>query len=146
LPPGGTLPSDRLIGMESFGLPGRDVLRFRFGNPSLEPAGVPTGQITVAAPPFTEAASGRSIALDGTDSLEVVFKGMSIMNDVGQPVFEGDREIRGDDSTRSMRHVVMFDESEGQIGWYVGYDRPACATLTREGNDVVLALEFGTGS
>ena len=34
--------------------------------------------------------------------------------------------------------MVLFDESEGQMGWYIGYDGPACVTLTREGDDVLV--------
>ena len=40
------------------------------------------------------------------------------------------------------RHVIMFDESEGQTGWYIGYDKSTCVTLSREGDRVLLAIDF----
>ena len=42
--------------------------------------------------------------------------------------------------------MLMFDESEGQVGWYLGYDGPACVTLGREGTDVIVSIAFGSGS
>jgi hypothetical protein len=142
LPQTGVVPSDRLTGVEVLGLPGRDVVRFTFGEGSLTPAGAATGTLAVAGPPFTEASSGRPIDLGGEHALQVVFKGMSLQNDVGQPTFDGDRDIRVADPARRLRHVVIFDESEGQIGWYVGYDGPSCVTLTREGDTIVLAIDW----
>ena len=59
---------------------------------------------------------------------------MSLQNDAGEETYTGAREMRTDDPSRSLRHVVIFDESEGQIGWYIGYDGPACVTLGREGD------------
>ena len=29
------------------------------------------------------------------------------------------------------------------MGWYLGYDGPACVTLTREGDDIIVAITFG---
>ena len=145
LPQTGPAPSDRLTGIEVLGLPGRDVIRFVFGNGSLTPAGPPTESIAVAKPPFTEASSGRPIALGGKQALQAVFQGMSLQNDVGQPTFTGVRQVTVSDSARSLRQVVLFDESEGRIGWYVGYDTSSCLSLTRDGDDLVLAITFGPG-
>jgi hypothetical protein len=140
-----TPPSDRLTGVRVVGLPGRDVVRFEFGSGSLTPAGAPMGSLTEARPPLTEAASGRPIDLAGEHALQSVFKGMSIMNDVGQPTYTGEREIRGTDASRSLREVIIFDESEGQIGWYIGYDGPSCVTISREGDAILLAIDFLPG-
>ena len=145
-PQTGRLPSDRLTDVQVLGPPGRDVVRFVFGENSLDPVGPPSGTLEVAVPPFTGGASGLPIDLHGEHALQVVFTGMSLQNDVGQPVYDGPREIEATDPSRSLRHVVLFDESEGQMGWYVGYDGPGCVTLTREGDAVVLAIEFGPGS
>ncbi|OGO51261.1 MAG: hypothetical protein A2Z32_05845 [Chloroflexi bacterium RBG_16_69_14] len=146
MPQTGIVPSDRLTAIEVSGLPGRDIVRFEFGTGSLTPAGPPTGSLDVASPPFTEGASGLPIDLEGEHALQVVFKNMSIMNDVGQPTFTGERQVQVTDASRSLRQVIIFDESEGQIGWYVGYDGSSCVILSREGNAIVLAIEFGPGS
>ena len=37
---------------------------------------------------------------------------------------------------------LPLDESEGQLGWYVGYDGSSCPTLTRHGDTMELALDF----
>ena len=145
-PQTGQLPSDRLTGVQVLGVPGADIVQFHFGPGSLTPAGPPTGSLDVATPPFTEGASGLPVDLQGEKALQVVFRGMSLQNDAGQETFTGEREIRATDPSRSLRHVVLFDESEGQLGWYLGYDGPACVTLTREGDDIIVAITYGPGS
>jgi hypothetical protein len=145
-PQTGTLPSDRLTGMQVLGVPGSDIVRFQFSPGSLTPAGAPVGSLDVANPPFTEGASGLPIDLQGKQALQVVFRHMSLQNDAGEETFTGEREIRVTDASRHLRHVVLFDESEGQLGWYIGYDGPACVTLTHEGNDVLVIITYGAGS
>jgi hypothetical protein len=140
-PQTGLLPSDRMTNVEILGVPGRDIVRFGFGERSLDGIGPATGTLEVASPPFTGGASGLPIDLHGEHALQVVFKRMSLQNDVGQPTYDGPREFEVTDASRSLRHLVLFDESEGQIGWYVGYDGPGCITLTREGDSIVLAIE-----
>jgi hypothetical protein len=140
------LPSDRLTGMQVFGMPGRDIVQFQFGNGSLTPAGPPVGSLTAAVPPFTEGASGRPIDLKGEQAVQVVFRGMSLSNDVGEPTYTGQRQLIADDTTRSLREAVLFDESEGQVGWYIGYDQPACVQLLREGDAILVVLDFGPGA
>jgi hypothetical protein len=146
MPQTGIVPSDRLTAIKVLGLPGRDVVRFEFGTGSLTPAGPPTGSLDVASPPFTEGASGLPIDLAGQHALQVIFRNMSIVNDVGQPTFTGERQVRVADASRSLRDVIIFDESEGQIGWFVGYDGTSCVTLGREGSAIILAIDFGSGS
>jgi len=145
-PQTGQLPSDRLTGMQISRLRGVDLVRFQFSPGSLTPAGAPVGSLEVATPPFTEGASGLPIELQGDHALQVVFRHMSLQNDAGEETYTGASEMRTDDPSRSLRHVVMFDASEGQIGWYLGYDGPACVTLGREGADVVVSIAFATSS
>lgn len=145
-PQTGTLPSDRLTGVQVLGVPGSDIVRFQFSPGSLTPAGPPVGSLDAAKAPFTEGASGLPIDLQGEQALQVVFRHMSLQNDAGEETFTGEREIRGTDPSRHLRHVVLFDESEGQLGWYIGYDGPACVTLTHEGNDVLVIVTYGSGS
>jgi len=146
MPQTGIVPSDRLTAIKVLGLPGRDIVRFEFGTGSLTPAGPPSGSLDVASPPFTEGASGLPIDLEGEHALQVVFRNMSIVNDVGQPTFTGERQVQVTDASRSLRQVIIFDESEGQIGWYIGYDGSSCVTLSREGNTILLAIDYGPGS
>ena len=142
----GILPSDRLTTMQILGRPGSDVVRFELGEPSLQPVGQATVTVGPAHPPFSQASSGQPIALKGEHVLQVVFKGMSIQNDAGEETFTGGRELKATDPSRSVRDVVMFDESEGQVGLYVGYDGPACVSVATSGNGLELAILFGPGS
>jgi hypothetical protein len=145
-PQTGQLPSDRLTGVQVLGVPGADIVRFQFSPGSLTPAGPPVGSLDVAKPPFTEGASGLPVDLQGKNALQVVFRHMSLQNDAGEETFTGEREIRATDASRSLRHVVLFDESEGQLGWYLGYDGPACVTLTRDGDDILVTITYGQGT
>ena len=40
-------------------------------------------------------------------------------------------------------HAVIFDESEGQIGWSIGCDGSGCISLAREGGDVMSSVAAG---
>ncbi len=110
-------------------MPGADIVRFQFSPGSLTPAGPPTGPSTWRRRHSRKAPAGLPVELQGKQALQVVFRHMSLQNDAGEETFTGEREMRTDDPSRSLRHVVLFDESEGQIGWYLGYDGPACVTL-----------------
>jgi hypothetical protein len=138
-------PSDRLTGIEILGLAGKDIVAFDFGPESLSPAGKPTGSLSVATPPFTAAASGKRIALSGEHALKIVFTGMAVTNDLGEPTFSGERHIRVDDG-RSLREVILFDESEGQIAWYIGFDGSPCVKLSGEGDRIIVGIEFAASS
>jgi hypothetical protein len=146
LPQTGLLSSDRLTDVEVVHSAGRDVVRFTFGESSLTPVGAATGTLDAAKPPFTEASSGSPIDLHGKHALRVVFKGMSLQNDAGEPTYVGQRDIEVVGPSPIVRHAVIFDESEGEIGWYVGYDGSGCPSLTREGSDILLAIGAGPGS
>ena len=139
----GLLPSDRMTNVEIAALPGRDVVRFSFGKRSLQPTGPSTGSLDAAKPPFTGGASGLPIDLKGGHAVQVVFRGMSLQNDVGQLAYDGPREFEVTDPSRSLRHLVLFDESEGQLGWYAGYDGPGCVSLAREGDSILLTFDVG---
>ena len=34
----------------------------------------------------------------------------------------------------------MYDEFEGFVGWYIGYDGNGCVTLVRDGTDIVVTI------
>jgi hypothetical protein len=132
-----------MTNVEIAALPGRDVVTFTFGKRSLQPTGPSTGSLDVAEPPFTGGASGLPIDLHGEAALQVVFKGMALQNDVGQLTYDGPREFEVTDPSRSLRHLVLYDESEGQLGWYAGYDGQSCVSLVREGDSILLTFDFG---
>lgn len=139
VPSTGQLPSDRLVDLRVAGGPQADQLIFVFGNPSLPgPAGPPQGSLAVAQPPFTQAASGARIDLLGGHAVQIKFSGMSLANDAGEEVFQGAPEIKP--NLPALRHAVLYDASEGIVGWYVGYDGSGCVTLAREGNNVIVTI------
>jgi len=138
-PQTGTLPSDRFTSLVITSGPKADRLTFAFGNESLPgPAAPPVGSLEVALPPFTAAASGRPIDLLGQHAIAVKFSGMSLSNDVGQPTYDGPSEYKP--NLPAVKEAVLFDASEGQIGWYVGYDGDGCVTLARVGNTITVSI------
>lgn len=136
----GRLPSDRLVDVEASSGAGADRFIFHFGNASLPgPGGIPRGELTLAEAPYTFGPSGLPIEMTGERVIQVVFRQMSLSADTGEPVYQGPAALRPD--LAALRHAVEYDESEGVIGWYIGFDGPACVTLIRSGNDVLVAFE-----
>ncbi len=134
------MPSDRLTDIKVTPGASADRLTFVFGNPSLlGEGGPPQGALEVGRPPYTHAGSGASIDMVGEHVVQVLFTGMSIMNDVGQPTYAGVAEIKP--GLPALRHAVLFDESEGYVGWYIGYDGAGCVTVARDGNGVTVIIE-----
>jgi hypothetical protein len=116
-----------------------DIITFVFGRASLPgPAGQPRGDLAVAEPPYSEAGSGEAIKMRGDHVLQLRFIHMSLAADTGDPTYDGPRSFKPD--LPVLRHAVEFDESEGQIGWYIGYDGPGCVTLGRDGDNVIVAF------
>ncbi len=110
-----------------------------FGNPSLPgPPVPPEGRLEAAIPPYTHAGSGAPIEVTGEHVLQIRFSGMSLSNDVGQETYTGPTEIKPD--MNGLRHAVLFDASEGVVGWYVGYNGTGCVTLVANGNEVTVSI------
>ena len=141
LPQTVALPSDRFTDIRVAPGATADRLTFVFGNPSLPgPTAPPQGTLEVAQPPYTLAGSGAPIEMAGDHVLQIRFSGMSLANDVGQETYIGPRGIEEPDFP-SLRHAVLYDASEGIVGWYVGYDGPGCVTLLRTANDLTLTID-----
>jgi hypothetical protein len=138
-PQTGNLPSDRFTTLKVTAGGDADQLTFHFGNPSLGPGGPPEGSLAAAEPPYTQGASGATIEVSGDRVLQVTFRGMSLQNDVGQETYTGPTEFKPD--LPALRHAVMYDATEGVVGWYVGYDGGGCATLSQTNNDVILTIQ-----
>jgi hypothetical protein len=133
------LPSDRFTDIKV--VPGADAdrLTFVFGNASLPgPPTPPQGSLEVARPPYTQAASGKSITIAGDHVVQVRFSGMSLANDVGQPTYDGRTDIRA--TGTAFKQAVLFDASEGDIGWYVGYNGSGCVGIAVGAHDVTLVI------
>ena len=115
-----------------------DFVTFVFDTGSLGPGGPPEGELTPAEPPFTFGSSGLPLELDGQHAVQVRMSGMSLYNDVGEPTYTGERDIVV--AYPALKQVVMYDESEGYAGWYIGYDGTGCVDLVRDGTDVVVTI------
>lgn len=138
----GGLPSDRLVDIVVGGAGTADLLTFVFGAPSVgPPPAVPAGSLGAAAPPYTHASSGAPVEVAGERVAIVRFTGMSIVNDVGQPTYDGPTDVRPD--LPALKSVINFDMSEGVVGWYVGYDGPGCITLSSDQQRVTVVIDHG---
>jgi hypothetical protein len=135
----GVLPSDRVTDLKASSGATADTLTFVFGPASLgSPAGAAKGSLAAAKPPYTSAGSGAALQIAGQHVVQIRFTGMSLQNDAGEEIYKGPQGI--EEPFPALRNAVVYDASEGVIGWYVGYDGPGCVTLTRAGNNVVLSF------
>lgn len=140
----GRLPSDRLVDVVISSTATADIVTFVFGDDSLPgPPGAPEGTLGSAEPPFVEGASGEPIELEGEHVALIRFAGMSIVNDVGQPVYDGQLSFQPDTST--LRHVVNSEMFEGVVSWYIGYDGVGCLTLASDGRNVSVIIDHAAG-
>jgi hypothetical protein len=141
VPQTGRLPSDRMTDVVISSSGTADLVTFVFGNLSLPepPQGVSEGSLDVAVPPFTQSASGLPIEMTGEHVAQIRFSGMSIVNDVGEPTYDGTMDFRPD--LTALKTVVNFDMFEGVVGWYIGYDGNGCVTLTSDATSVTVAID-----
>jgi len=133
------LPSDRFTSVVITPGPDDDLVTFRFSNPSIPSDGEPPeGTLETAEPPLTEAGSGQPIDLTGAHAVQLRFRNISIQNDVGQPVYDGPTEYKPD--LPALRHMVLFDMSEGVVGWYLGFDGTGCVSMLAVGDNVTVRI------
>jgi hypothetical protein len=134
------LPSDRLVDVIVASNATADLVTFVLGDPSLPgPPTAPEVTLAAAEPPLTHATSGLPLTVDGDHVALIRFAGMSIANDVGQPVYGGASEFVAD--LTALRHVVLMDMSEGVVGWYIGYDGLGCVGIASDGRNIRVAIE-----
>jgi len=140
-PQTGRLPSDRLTNVVVSTSATADLVTFVFGNFSLPepPQGTSDGSLEAAVPPYTQAASGLPVQVDGEHVAQIRFSGMSLMNDAGEPTYDGAMDFRPDLTV--LRTVVNYDMSEGVVGWYIGYDGIGCVTLSSDSTSVTVAID-----
>jgi hypothetical protein len=134
------LPSDRFTDLQVSTGATADRLTFVFGGSSLPgPTVPPKGSLGVATPPYTQAGSGASIVVTGGHVVQIEFTGMSLQNDAGEETYGGPAEFKP--AFPALRHAVVYDASEGVVGWYVGYDGSGCVTLARVGTNVTVTID-----
>ena len=134
-----TLPSDRFTDIQVSTTPAADRLTFVFGEPSLPgPAEPPMGDLAATSPPYTMAGSGAEVPIAGDHVVTIGFGVMSLQNDAGQETYGGPPEVKPD--LPALRQAVLYDASEGRIGWYVGYDGPGCLAFEVTRNAVTLTI------
>ena len=142
VPQTGQLPSDRLVAVRLSGAPTVDLITFEFGNMSVPepPQGTSKGSLGPADRPLIHGTTGQQMEVDGDNVAGILFTGMSLMNDVGEPTYDGPLDLRLDGAV-ALRDVRNFDMSEGVIGWYIGYDGNGCVRLTSDAHSVTLAVD-----
>jgi ABC-type phosphate transport system substrate-binding protein len=140
MPQTADMPSDRFTDLKVTPGPTADRLTFVFGKPSLSsPAGPPSGTLDVASPPYTQAGSGAAITMTGHRVVAIRFSGMSLQNDAAEETYSGPTDLRP--NLPALRDAVLYDASEGVVGWYVGYDGSGCVTLGRDGDTVTVSID-----
>jgi hypothetical protein len=103
------------------------------------PQGVSEGTLETAVPPYTQGASGLPVDVTGEHVAQIRFSGMSIVNDVGEPTYDGTMDLRP--NLTALRTVVNYDMFEGIVGWYIGYDGNGCVTLTSDATSVTVVID-----
>ena len=136
----GLLPSDRITDVRISETAGADVVTFVFGEKSspAPPQGQSEGSIQAAEPPFTEGASGLEIDIDAEHVVQVVFTGMTLVDEDGNPTYDGQLDF--ETALPSVKRVVNFDMFEGHNSWYIGYDGTGCVTLQSAPNEVSVVV------
>lgn len=117
-----------------------DLVTFIFGNASLPapPQGSSKGSLEAAEPPYAEGGSGLPIQVDGDRVANVRFTGMSLSNDLGQPTYDGPKDLRP--NLPALKTVANHDMFEGVVGWYIGYDGPGCVSLSSDARSVTVSV------
>jgi hypothetical protein len=137
----GRLPSDRMTDVRIDAGSGGDRVTFVFGNASspAPPQGPSEGLLEIAEPPFVEGASGLPMDIDGERVVFVRFTGMTLVNDVGQPTYDGPTEFTPDSAV--LRTVANSEQFEGVVSWYIGFDGPGCVTLSSDARSVTVSID-----
>jgi len=134
------LPSDRFTDLQVSTGATADKLTFVFGNPSLPgPTVPPNGSLDAAKAPYTQAGSGAKIVVTGGHVVQIRFTGMSLQSDAGEETYAGPAELKP--TFPALRHAVLYDASDGVVGWYIGYDGTGCLTLARVGSNVTVTID-----
>lgn len=104
------------------------------------PQGASEGTLQAAEPPYTQAASGLEMDITGDHVAQIRFSGMSLMNDAGEPTYDGRLDLTLDGAV-ALGDVRNFDMSEGIVGWYIGYFGNGCVTLRSDETSVTVVFD-----
>jgi hypothetical protein len=135
----GALPSNTLIGMAADKIGARDRMTFSFGDPVGFPSEL-VGRLRAVAPPFTHASTGDPVDVVGDRFLEIVFSGLVISDGEGNPTFQGQRDARY--GLPAIKHAVIFEEFEGQVGVILGFTGDGCVALVGYPGAGTISLEI----
>jgi hypothetical protein len=135
----GALRSNTLTGMRAETVGAVDRMTFTFGDPVDLPV-EPMGRLAATSPPFSHGTTGDPVDVVGEHFLEVVFTGLALSDEEGTPTFEGQRDARY--GLPAIKHAVVFDESEGQVGVIVGYTGDGCPTLGGDPDAGTVTIEI----
>lgn len=99
---------------------GYDRIVFEFKSPA---RGAATYEISVAAPPYLQDASGRALAVAGDPVLRVVIRGVILGRPDGSPSYASRDFVPGFPVLSELKPGGDF---EGQSSWFVGLNGTAC--------------------
>ncbi len=74
----------------------------------------------------------------GDHVLQLTFSRLSLQNDAGQETYGGLTEFKP--VLRAVQQAVLYDASEGVIGWYIGYDGEGCVSLASDSSNVTITM------
>jgi hypothetical protein len=77
--------------------------------------------------------------MTGDHVLQLTFTPMSLQNDAGEEIYSGLTELKP--GLRTIQQAVLYDASEGVIGWYIGYDGQGCVTLAVDASSVIITID-----
>ena len=127
------LPRRRLVHVAVPDIAGVDAVLFTLGG---DLGGGAQLEASTAAPPFSR--GGQALDIEGRRFLELRFVGLETRDETGEPVFDGPRDLEPD--LPAIRRLIVFDEADGLIAWYLGLAGSGCLTLGIRGDDEVLLL------
>lgn len=126
----GIAPSDRLVDVAVDPSLGVDKITFTFGTSSGQPSGTdPTGELRPTNPPFMLGESGLPVTIEGQRFISIIFRGMAVTDDQGNPSYAGPTDIHP--NALAVRELRQTEAFEGVVSWIVGVDGPGCVALSR---------------
>ena len=117
----GTAPIANILDVRVGTHDGYDRLVFEFEQ------GIPEFTLDRAEPPFSEAASGMPLAVDGESFLGLVMRGGTKQTDAGTSSYEGPTEF--EPAFPTLVHAVEAGDFERQSTWYLGLAGESCVRV-----------------
>jgi hypothetical protein len=117
---------------------GYDRIVFQFaGGP---PAAVPTVEIRVGTPPFTQDPSGLPLSVSGSSFLIIVLRGGTGLDPDGVQTYSGETDFPT--GFPVLQHLVQAGDFEALSEWVAGLTGPACIRMTVLANPSRLVIDL----